>query len=391
MFIHDSHLPQVLGPEGYTCDKFLEQEMEHLFLPGWHFIGSLDDLPEEGSFFTFELFGKPLIVWRTKEGVQAYLNVCPHRFSMLTHETHGCSKNERLTCQYHGWEFDCEGTTRKIPDAKSFRPMKRGELGLTLFRTEICGKLIFVSLAEEGPSLAEHLGEGYTVGESLFSEHYRQILSLDYEVDANWKIKIENSLESYHVDYVHPATFQRTPDESICEHVLEPRWTSFATSQEAVKRHERLLDRFIHHIARVEREGKYRHYHFYPSMMYGKMALFSFAETVFPIAPGRTRIVAKFFATSGENQRLAARLLFRGLRNYGRKFWPIVAAEDTSVMPDIQKGMESGSLPSRGLISVREERLFHFQEFIQAATGNGPAPGTAAAPGHSSRPEAAAG
>jgi choline monooxygenase len=383
VFIHDSHLPQVLGPEGYVSDEFLELEMEHLFRPAWHFIGTLDDLPEEGSFSTFELFGKPLIIWRTKDGPQAFLNVCPHRFSMLTHESHGCQP-ERLVCQYHGWEFDTEGCTKKIPDAKSFRPMKKGELGLTQFRTETCGKLVFVSLAETGPGLEEFLGKGYEVGQELFGEWRQQILSLDYEVAANWKIKIENSLESYHVDLVHPATFKQTPDESICEHVLEPRWTAFATTQEATSSIERFLDRFIHRVAHHERDGKYEHFHFYPSMMYGKMALFSFAETVFPIAPGRTRIVAKFFALPGDPARLQSKLLFRGLRNYGRKFWPIVAAEDTSVMPDIQKGMESGSLPSRGLISVREERLFHFQEFIKAQTGG-------ETPSEVSEPQSAAG
>lgn len=380
MFIHDSHLPQVLGPEAYTTDEFLEREMEHLFRPGWHFIGTLDELPDEGSFFTFELFGKPLIVWRTKDGPQTFLNVCPHRFSMLTHEKQGC-RPDRLVCQYHGWEFDCEGTTRKIPDAKSFRPMKRGELGLSQFRTETCGKLVFVSLAEEGPGLAEFLGRGYEVGEQLFGEHRRQILSLDYEVASNWKIKIENSLESYHVDFVHPATFGQTPEESICEHVLEPRWTSFTTTQQAATKIERGLDRFIHHVARHERDGKYEHFHFYPSVMYGKMALFSFAEAVFPIAPGRTRILAKIFVMPGESDRWQSRLLFRGLRRYGRKFWPIVHAEDTNIMPDIQKGMESGQLPSRGLISVREERLFHFQEFIHAATGGTPSSRTMAAEG----------
>jgi hypothetical protein len=30
--------------------------------------------------------------------------------------------------------------------------------------------------------------------------------------------------------------------------------------------------------------------------------------------------------------------------------------------------MESGQHPSRGLISIREERLFHFQEYIRDHT-----------------------
>jgi phenylpropionate dioxygenase-like ring-hydroxylating dioxygenase large terminal subunit len=287
---------------------------------------------------------------------------------MLTHEPKGCCS--QLVCQYHGWEFGKAGETRKIPDATSFRPMTRGELGLTRFRTETCGQLIFVNFNEEGPSLKEFLGHGYDVGEELFGAGHRQILALDYKLDTNWKMKIENSLESYHVDMVHQATFIKTPGAAECEHALEPRWTSFATIQAAGKRLDRILDRIIHHVARIECDDKYRHYHFYPSMMYGKMRLFSFAETVFPIAPDRTRIFARFFANPGTD-RWQTRLLFRGMRAWGRKFWPTVQAEDAAVLPDIQKGMDCGQFPSEGLLSIREERLFHFQQYIHDYTSNG--------------------
>ncbi|MGH7202631.1 MAG: aromatic ring-hydroxylating oxygenase subunit alpha [Planctomycetaceae bacterium] len=364
MFSHDSHLPQVLEADHYTGRGWLDGELDHLFRPSWQFVGTLADLPRDGDFFTFELFDQPLIVWRTGGEVRAFLNVCPHRFSMLTHQPCGHA-GDRFTCQYHGWQFDCEGDTRKIPDAKSFRPMQRGELALRRFRTATCGQLIFVNLNEDGPTLEEFLGPGYEAGQELFSDDRHLILSLDYEVAANWKIKIENSLESYHVDLIHPATFRKTPDESICEHVLEPRWTTFETNQPAVTRTDRFLDWLIHRVAEVESDGKYRHCHIYPNMMYGKMSLFTFAETVFPIEPGRTRILAKFFAFAGARRTLGTRLLRRGLAAWGRKFWPTVAAEDTGVMPDIQKGMQSGRLPSQGLISIREERLWHFQEFVR--------------------------
>ena len=37
-------------------------------------------------------------------------------------------------------------------------------------------------------------------------------------------------------------------------------------------------------------------------------------------------------------------------------------------MPGIQLGMETGLQPSEGLISIREERLFHFQNYIRRTT-----------------------
>jgi choline monooxygenase len=154
MFIHETHLPQVLTPEEYTSEDHLDKEMGALFHDSWQFVGALTDIPNDGDYFTFELFGKPIIVWNQGGEIYTFLNVCPHRFSMLTHHKCGHSK-ERLTCQYHGWQFDETGNTRKIPDARSFKPMKQGELGLVKYHAETAGRLIFVNLSENPPPLRE--------------------------------------------------------------------------------------------------------------------------------------------------------------------------------------------------------------------------------------------
>ena len=367
MFIHETHLPQVLTPEAYTSLDHLDKEMGALFHDSWQFIGTTADIPNDGDYLTFELFGKPLIVWNKDGQLHTFLNVCPHRFSMLSHHKCGHAA-ERLACQYHGWEFDETGNTRKIPDAKSFKPMKQGELGLVKYHTETIGQLIFVNTSENPPPLRDQLGPGYQVAEDLFSADRRWFLTLDYEVECNWKVKIENSLESYHVDFIHTKTFATSPDAEICFHELEDGWTSYTTTQTAPRKLDDYLNRLVHRLARKEFDQEYQHFHYYPTMMCGKMGLFTFAETVFPVTPHRTRIITMLFVYSGPPARLGSRLLFRALKNWGRKFFQTVVDEDTSVMPDIQKGMISGQQPSRGLISIREERLWHFQEYIRSNT-----------------------
>lgn len=367
MFIHETHLPQVLTPEEYTSEDHLDKEMGAIFHDSWQFIGTLADIPNDGDFLTFELFGKPLIVWNRDGELHTFLNVCPHRFSMLSHDKCG-HFDERLTCQYHGWQFDETGNTRKIPDARSFKPMKNGELGLVKYHTETVGQLIFVNLSENPPPLREQLGPGYEVARELFAMDRRQCLSWDYEVECNWKVKIENSLESYHVDYIHPSTFGTAPEAEICFHEMDEGWTTYATTQTAPRSIDDYLNHAVHRIAKKEFDPEYKHYHYYPGLMYAKMGLFSWAEIVFPVTPHRTRIVAKIFINSGPPDRLRSRLLYRALRKWGSKFLWRVVEEDTSVMPDIQKGLLCGQQPSRGLISVREERLFHFQEYIRDKT-----------------------
>ena len=74
---------------------------------------------------------------------------------------------------------------------------------------------------------------------------------------------------------------------------------------------------------------------------------------------------AKFFAQTGDITKLRNKLLLRGLANYGKKFFTTVADEDSAVFTSVQRGMETKTPPSTGLISVREERVFHFQQFVK--------------------------
>ncbi len=224
-------LPQILKPDDYHLPAQHQRELQRLFLPAWHYVATLSDLAGEGDYITTTLLGRPLILWEIEGQVRAFLNVCPHRFTILTNKSRGRAE-KILKCQYHGWEFDECGDTQRIPDARSFRPMEKGELGLKAYRTATCGRLIFVTLDDEAPPLEEFLSPCWDLMQSLFAVQHRDVLELDYEVDCNWKVKIENTLESYHVDLVHPTTFHEMPAAENCSEQLEPNWTSFAAREE---------------------------------------------------------------------------------------------------------------------------------------------------------------
>lgn len=367
MFIHETHLPQVLTPKDYTSEEQYRRELEQLFLPGWHCIATFSDFPRDGDYITTELFGYPIILWRSGDEYHAFLNVCPHRFARIKGMPCGHA-GERLQCQYHGWEFDCGGNTQKIPDAQSFKPMTKGALGLKKYRSETCGQLIFVTLNDEAPSLEEYLGAGFEIGEKLCGPERRLAATLDYEIDTNWKCKVENSVESYHVDMVHPATFRRAPEPEECEHELAPGWTTYATIQEPPTAWHRLLDRIVNRLAHAERDDEYKHYHFYPHVMFGKMKLFSWMELIIPLSPGRTRVIGKFFCYSGRSGRLISRLLSRGLAKWETGFFETIRDEDCSVLEEVYRGLGAPNQPSEGLVSIREERCFHFQKYIERVT-----------------------
>ena len=367
MFINDSHLPQLLSAEHYISAEQHEREVERLFLPGWHCIGLLSELPRDGDYLTLELLGRPLIAWRSGGEVHTFLNVCSHRSSNLRSERCG-HVGDQLKCQYHGWEYDETGNTRKIPDAKSFRPMKPGLLGLTKFRTEMCGQLIFMTFNDEAPSLREWLGPMFELAEGWYTPDHGQLLVDDSEHDANWKVVVENFLEGYHLECIHPTTFGTFPDESRCTHEFHEEWDWY---RDNYSREGNRMERLICRGAGVEPQYTWHHLLRYPNIIFGVMALFNFAQTIVPIAPGRCRVMTRFVVYPGRRGRVRTWLMRKLLRAWGRRFWKKVIAEDGSIFPSVQRGLSSPEHPKGGLISIREERIFPFQQYILENTSGG--------------------
>lgn len=58
------------------------------------------------------LFGKAIVVFRTKSGISALLDRCPHRNAPLS-----CGRiiNDNIQCPYHGWTFNKQGECIDIP------------------------------------------------------------------------------------------------------------------------------------------------------------------------------------------------------------------------------------------------------------------------------------
>ncbi len=369
MFIHQSHLPQILDASSYHCAEQHARELSQLFLPGWHMVGAVDDLAADGDFFTTQLFDRPLLLWRMDGEIRAFLNVCAHRFSMLTNER--CGHAERLRCQYHGWEYDEQGRTRKIPDAPSFRPLAQGEFGLKKVHVATCGQLVYVSLSDDPPPLSDYLGRGFEFGAELFAEARHRTLSLDLEVEANWKLVIENALESYHVETVHAKTFQKIPAAEACDHAFDDGWSSFITVEPPkAGRLERWFDRRMHKRLGWELTDEYKHFIFYPNNLFGTSRSFSWAMVVLPLAPNRCRLLLRAYCRPVRKRNPLAQLMFRIVVHGAARFGKAVILEDVAILPSVQRGLESAIHPSRGLISIREERVYHFQQYIQRATNH---------------------
>lgn len=370
MFIHETHLPNQLAPDHYTSEEHCQRELESLFRPGWHCVGAMTDLPNNGDYFTLKLFGRPLIVWRKEDEVHAFLNVCTHRFSLISRKPCG-HFDGHLKCQYHGWEYDETGNTCRIPDARSFRPMEKGKLGLTAYRTERVGQLIFVTQEENAPSLKEYLGEYlYELCERWFTDEHRHTVNLDIDHDCNWKVVVENVLEGYHINCVHPTTFEKYPDPECCTHEIHGFWDRY-TDDYTNRGTYTGREKFVSRLAGVEPDFMWKHLARYPNVVFGQMGLFTWVQTVVPVTPTTCHAIWRIFHYPGKPGRTRTKLAHVMLKSWGSRFMAKVVGEDADIYPSIQRGIGADERPGEGLISIREERIFAFQDFILSAIENG--------------------
>jgi choline monooxygenase len=373
MWVHKTRLPHLLPPEAYVSGEHHERELARVFLPAWHCVTTLDELPGEGDFVTRELLGRPIIVHNDRGEPRAFLNVCAHRHALLTHAPRGTMR--RLRCQYHGWEYDSEGAACKVPDAACFVPIRKGQERLKALRTEVLGKLVFASLAEAGPGLREFLGErAFLMGERAFGRQTRLGVSLELEHPCNWKVPLENVLESYHVPCLHDNFVARHPGlfrffrgrrEGAGEsHELGE---GFSAVHDVLGADSALYRGLVRRL-RPEASFEFVHLHSFPNLLFGQTSLVSFLQVVTPVSPAASRSMVRIFLDLGQPgrgplERLAAPLADR----LASALFAMLMREDSPIYPDVQRGMVAS--PHPGVLGSREERIYHFHQHLARVCG----------------------
>jgi phenylpropionate dioxygenase-like ring-hydroxylating dioxygenase large terminal subunit len=363
MFVNQSRLRHILTPPQYYSEVQHQREMQRLFLPGWHLVASVTDLPRPGDFLTQQLLERPLLLRNVDGEICAYLNVCAHRHCLLTHKPRGFDPHFR--CQYHGWEYEKTGRTGKIPDAQCFRPWDRENASLTRFRTARCGDLVFLSMAENGPDLTEYLGPLSSTFAEWYSYPYRCVWRWQLDYACNWKLPIENTVESYHIPCLHPKTFREFPKEANILHGLHEKYTSFSTD-EMDDVWKRAILRTVKRLG-LPLTARYTHHLIHPNLIFVGMDVFTMAQLFVPTSPTTCRTVVWLFTPHGPKKGPLAWFFAKATKWIARLITKKILSEDGPIFPDAQRGMEASTFP--GVLGTREERVYLFQEFVANRCG----------------------
>ena len=205
----------------YTDPAILGQERDKIFRKAWVFLCHASQLPRPGDFKCLSIVGEPLIVARAADGeIHAFFNSCRHRGSIVELEAEG--NRTKFECPYHGFQYDCTGALIHVPKEEAYGSWFRKEdFGLVaLPKIAVRNGMIFASLNPDAGSFDDYLGSAQAAvdySSTRDGEPLKVFGTLKYDMCANWKLLMDNTMDGYHVPYVHGDMMTYQPEQSMRE------------------------------------------------------------------------------------------------------------------------------------------------------------------------------
>jgi Rieske 2Fe-2S family protein len=219
-----TELMRTLPRDAYTSREGFEREADRIFFREWFCVGREETLGEPGSFLHVDVAGEEILVVRTRSGeLRGHYNVCRHRGSQLVIDDPPAGGDVpvaagrfkgAIRCPYHAWTYGLEGELRAAPFLTESDGLRREQLALHHVAVEAWGGFVFANLtpdASEVRPLAARLREADERTANYPLSRLRTGARLPYEVEANWKVIVENFNECYHCGPVHPELCELVP------------------------------------------------------------------------------------------------------------------------------------------------------------------------------------
>lgn len=348
----------------YTSELVAEVEAEIAWKRGWHVVGTVADLKKPGDFLTAYIAQRyPVLVTRDRDNeLHGFINVCKHRGCLVVGGERGdrpegqTGNTRRLTCPYHSWTYDLTGALVGIPESKGLTLPPREEISLDPVSVGVWGGAVFVSIDPDEPLEqlvagidAAARGQGYTF--PFLDPDIECVEEYAIELEANWKVYLENNLECYHCGACHGETLG-----AICTtdldgffvldfdngHYFRGEFTDRLESAVGEADGKRMRE-----IVAETGIAPQQQYWLWPGSFVTTGLLFG--DAVFridPLGPNRCRLVGRAYARPDQEEPTVERL---------RQYLLDVIEEDRGVSQGTQIGLRAGTREYGPMLGKREQ------------------------------------
>ncbi|MFT7245614.1 MAG: nitrite reductase/ring-hydroxylating ferredoxin subunit [Candidatus Azotimanducaceae bacterium] len=203
------HSASTLPAEQYTSEVVFEREVERIFRKEWFPVARADQLQTVGDYLVHDFFGDEIIVVRDQTGhLNAFSNICLHRGCPILAGA-GNLNGTHISCPYHKWAYELDGRLRGAPLMGQAEGFVAGSNQLEMLGLEEWQGWVFLNTDSEAKPLAPRLAE---LDEKLSDYGFadlRHVKTLSFSSPWNWKIMVENFMESYHHMGAHLETLNQ--------------------------------------------------------------------------------------------------------------------------------------------------------------------------------------
>ena len=204
-----------LAGRDYGDESVWQEEKDKIWHATWVCVGRAEEVAKPGDYQTYDVAGESIFVTRNAEGeLRGFFNVCSHRGTKFLDDGAGSVKKV-FRCPYHAWTYNLDGRLVGTPNVDQDEFFDRASYPLHSIHLDTYAGFLFVNLSAVEPMpIVEFLKAGtesLTDYDRFGMADLRLGHRIVYEVQANWKILVENYNECLHCPSVHPELVQVVP------------------------------------------------------------------------------------------------------------------------------------------------------------------------------------
>jgi len=351
----------------YTSEDFFKFEQQRLFAKTWTCIGNACTLPNPGDLQPVGFLGQPLVMVRGKHGdIKVFHNVCSHRGNELVWQA--CHAEKTIQCPYHGWAYGFDGRLLATPNVggsgvHQIEGLDKSKHGLREARCAVWMDLVFVNLDENAPPFDQFIAPLQQRIDRLASpQQFESVRAASshgrYTIDfaGNWKLCIENNLESYHLPTVHPDL---NAVSRLEDHVHFYGGDLFAGQLSLKYDHQQTnLKSFPIFDGWPNLEAEYPT--LYPNVFLGLQADHFWTRFVQPVSAERSldHLQIYYLGDAADDDE------YEAAREHRLKVWAKVFNEDIGVVEGMQRGRRSSAFEGGLFTPIMDKPSQHFAQWV---------------------------
>jgi phenylpropionate dioxygenase-like ring-hydroxylating dioxygenase large terminal subunit len=192
----------------FADSAVFEAEVELVLRRGWLPVARASDISQPGDYRSVDACGAPLVVTRDTGGdIHVLSRVCRHRGMPIVE---GAGNARSLSCPYHMWRYGLDGALLAAPAMERSEGFDPASYSLPCIASAEWRGWVFANLDGKAAPLAPQLTALDARLARLDPSRLVTAGVIELESPWNWKVMVENFLESYHHIGPHAQTLQRS-------------------------------------------------------------------------------------------------------------------------------------------------------------------------------------